>query len=249
MGAEIVEALATRAKRALSEAGNNALEAANNAKITAGEAAGALSETAGDAAGAIAAGAGIAADVVSSGAEIAAKAVVGTAENAADAVSSTASQFLKAIKDHSRESSNKKAKVASFRDGLNEGAYLMAKKAYAHPIAVVALMMYVARCDGNVAKEEIARLMLSLKHVCIDENVPEAIKMELNEIACNDALTFDDVASYLDKLSVTALEALRVDLDEAIEADGRVSPEEIEACARFDEYVKARRDAEVDINA
>ena len=201
----------------------------------------AASMNAAKAAGAVAHGAGAAAGAVAHGAGTAAGAIAETAGNVTEAISSKADETVKAIKEHSRESVVKKAKVSAFRDGINEGASLMVSKVYAYSFALVALTMYVARCDGDVAEQEIEQLKSSLKHLCADENVPQAIKDELDAIACNEGLSFEDVRLYLDNLSIATLDSLLIELDEAIKADDKITAEEESARLEFEEYVAERR--------
>ena len=172
--------------------------------------------------------------------------VSGAVDGVVEAAVSKVGEIKDAVKAKSPEAVVKRAKISSFRDGINEGARLMAEKAYAYSYALVALTTYVARCDGEVADAEIAQLRTNLKHLRADENMPELVRERLIAIADNNDLAFEDVASYLDTLGVATLENLRQELDDAIEADGMISPDEERVRGEFADYLENRRAHEAD---
>lgn len=108
-------------------------------------------------------------------------------------------------------------------------------------LATTALSYYMARVDGSISKEEQIEIDHDLDALAKNVDIPDAVKKTLKEIRENEELSWDEVVSYLDKVSIQTLEELSGDVDEIIMASDGILPEEQEAKERFEEYLSDRK--------
>ena len=151
------------------------------------------------------------------------------------------------FEDKKTEQKVKNAKAYSFMDGMNEGKACTVeqiKKFADFCMATTALSFYIARCDGSIDDEEMLELQFDLDAIKKNKDIPDAIKKELQNISLNDKITFTDVKSYFDEVSIDTLVELKSDIDEIIEANGEIAPEEEQAKNEFLEYLKDRKESE-----
>lgn len=135
------------------------------------------------------------------------------------------------------------AKTASFRDGVNEGKAQTVSEIRKYTdfcLATTALSYYVARCDGNISKEEQLEIDFDLDAIKKNPDIPDAVIAEIERISSNEHISFEYVTQYLDKVSIEALKSLKSDIDEIIEASDGISKEEEFAKQRFEDYLKRR---------
>lgn len=254
-------------ENALNDAGGVVAEAAGTATKavgdvagaavkTAGEAADAAGKTAGDIAGAVAgnvastgeaiassdigkAAAGIM-DVVGATAAGAAENVAHVASDAAAGVAGMVDSGIKAIKENSFSAHLRKARINGFRDGINQGAYLTSEKRYNYYYAYVATLCFFLRADGDYSEGEENWLRDGLEHLKLEGGLPDEVKNELWNIANNDAATFDDVKTHLDKVSIVSLDSIAECAQIATELDGEVAEGEANAQRALSDYIDSR---------
>lgn len=167
---------------------------------------------------------------------VAGAAVVGT-------VGAVGGAMVQGLENIDKEEQIKRAKSDSFKDGLNEGKALTVEqiKKYADfCMATTALSYYIARCDGTIDDEEMLELEFDLNAIKKNKDLPDAIKNELSNISRDTTITFDDVKKYLDKIGLETLKELEKDINEIIEANGVISPEEEIAKNDFVLYLRQR---------
>ena len=154
---------------------------------------------------------------------------------------------VQGVENIKKEKDIKAAKEASFQDGMNEGKAKTVdelKKVYDFYLATTALSYYIARCDGEISEEEQLEIDFDLDAIKKNTDIPDAIKREMDMIARNKYLHFDDVEIYLDKISIENLQSLENDVQEIIEANGEISKEEEFAKNLFINYVEQRKRCE-----
>lgn len=151
------------------------------------------------------------------------------------------------FEDKKNEQKVKEAKAYSFMDGMNEGKACTVeqiKKFADFFMATTALSFYIARCDGTIDDAEMLELQFDLDGIKKNKDLPDAIKGELENISLNENISFVDVKSYLDEVSIDTLEELEKDIDEIIVANGEISPEEKYGKNEFLEYLQGRKKSE-----
>lgn len=184
--------------------------------------------------GSVLAAATISASLVGAGGIAAGAAIVGGAAGA----------VAQKVEDMAKNKDIMMAKSSAFKDGIKEGKVLTAEeiKKYADfYLATTALSYFVARCDGNISKEEEWEIEHDLNAIIKNVNVPEEIRNKLAEISSNENLTFEEVKLYLDSISIETLDKLFEDIDEIIEASEGVTSEEAEIKNIFIEYMERRK--------
>lgn len=148
------------------------------------------------------------------------------------------------IEEEEQFEREKNASGEGFERGLNEGKSLAAdeiRKYVDFYLATTALSYYMARVDGSISKEEQLEIDHDLDALAKNVDIPDAVKKTLKEISENEELSWDEVVSYLDKVSIQTLEKLSEDVDEIIMASDGILPEEQEAKERFEEYLSDRK--------
>lgn len=186
--------------------------------------------------GSLAAGASLGASLAGAG-TVAAAAGAGVAGAVAGAVSQE-------MEDDAKYEEIKKAKKASFEDGIKEGVTLTVeelKKRDDYMLAVTAFVYYVARVDGSISEEEEAELNEDLVFIKENSDLSDALIDKLDRISKDKYIGFEDVKFYLDNVSVENLGSFRKNLREIIEADGVIHEEELEAQKLFKNYYEGRK--------
>ena len=135
------------------------------------------------------------------------------------------------------------AKISAFEDGLNAGMAAAAKEIKKYTdfyFATTALSYFVARCDGDISEEEQLEIDFDLDAFKKNLDLPDAVINKVKHISEDTELTFEKVAVYLDNVSLAVLKTLENDIDEIINANNIISPQEQLAKDRFSEYLKER---------
>ncbi|MCR5503774.1 MAG: hypothetical protein K6F53_12285 [Lachnospiraceae bacterium] len=206
---------------------------------------GLLSRVAGGVSKAAAAGTGYA----QNGLEIAKKGALtakGHLTEVAGNVAKTGKEAQKAFLQYVDKKKNARflsAKLQSFEDGIKEGkleAVDYVKKYANFCMAATAVSFYFARCDGDITEEEQLEIQFDLDSIIKNRDLPDEIRNRLAEISLNRELRFEEVAGYLDGVSVETVLEFQKDIDEIIFADGTVNDSEKAAKQEFDEYLKRR---------
>lgn len=166
----------------------------------------------------------------------------GLAAGAAGAAGALAGELAHEMDEMDHEELVKNAKESSFKDGVNEGRASTVNEVEKYVdfyMATTALSCYAAKCDGYISREEQLEIDQDLDAIKKNVDIPDAVKNELQRIINSD-ITFDIVKGYLDKVGIETLRKLKRDVDEIIEADGRISSEEQRVRAEFAEYLRKR---------
>ena len=180
------------------------------------------------------------AGVASSTASQVAHSVAGAAGQAASAAGGAIDAGIKTIQENSFSARLKKERISGFRDGIKQGAYLAGEKRYNFIYAYVCTLCYFLKVDGEFSEDEEAWLRDGLDYLKLDGGLPENVKEEIQVIADNDDVSFDDVKQRLDKVSIVSLDSITEQIQVAIEADGKVTEEEEHANRLFADYIAAR---------
>lgn len=137
----------------------------------------------------------------------------------------------------------KEAKLASFEDGIKEGKKMTVdelRKRDDFWLASAALSVYIATCDGNLTDEELDEISYDLDPIFKNAELADSLLKKLEDILKKN-LTFNEVVTYLDKVSVETLENLQKDVDEIIMASDGINEAEARARAQFQQYLKGRK--------
>lgn len=180
------------------------------------------------------------ANVIGESATNATNRIAQKASNATSAVASGIQDGIKTVKKKSPYSQLQKMRLKGFRDGIKQGAYLSAEKRFEFYYAYIATLCYFLRCDGTFSSQEEEWLRDGLQFLKLDGGLPEDVREQIQNIASAEDITFDDVKTRLDAISITSLESIAENIQSAIEADNVVTPEEEAAERLFAEYLTAR---------
>lgn len=180
------------------------------------------------------------AGVASSTASQVAHSVAGAAGQAASAAGGAIDAGVKTIQENSFSARLKRERISGFRDGIKQGAYLAGEKRYNFIYAYVCTLCYFLKVDSEFSEDEEAWLRDGLDYLKLDGGLPENVKEEIQVIADNDDVSFDDVKQRLDKVSIVSLDSIAEQIQVAIEADGKVTEEEEHANRLFADYIAAR---------
>ncbi len=137
----------------------------------------------------------------------------------------------------------KKARASGFSDGVNEGkakTYSQVERFTNFYLATASLSYYIARCDGSISEEEKLEIDYDLDAIRKNCDMPDWVKKELVEIESK-ALAWWQVVRYLDKVGIDTLERLKNDVDEIVEADNTILPQEKAAKETFEKYLESRK--------
>lgn len=164
----------------------------------------------------------------------------------------TAGKMMHKAEEERKEEQIKRAKEASFEDGMYEGmskseeeidrlrAY---ERIHRYIIGVTMFAYYVAKIDGEVSEEEQLEIDHDLSAFVDNHEIPKEILNKLHEISQMDKIVFSDVKVYLDDITVDTLAKFDKDLQEIIEADGVIHPQEEKAQQIWRKYYESRKKA------
>lgn len=164
----------------------------------------------------------------------------------ADSISQSSKDAQKAILFYVDKKKNAKffeTKMQSFTDGFKAGkteAVDYVKKYANFCLATTAISYFFARCDGDINDDERIEIQYDLDAIIKNKDLPVELRNKLAEISLNENLTFDEVKSYLDGVSIETVKEFQKDIDEIILADGELTDSEIEAKKLFDDYLNER---------
>lgn len=159
-----------------------------------------------------------------------------TAKSATDAIN----KGFETLKGASLSAIKKRERIKGFEDGINQGVFLATENRYNYYYAYIATICYFLRCDGDFCEQEEAWLRECLDHLAFTGNLPDDVFANIESIASNESLSFEDVKERLDKISIVSLEAIAERVQLSIEVDDVVTDEEQEAEQLLSDYLKAR---------
>lgn len=107
-------------------------------------------------------------------------------------------------------------------------------------LATAALSFYMARSDGKISKQEIEEIGSNLNNILNGEKMTDEIMIEVLKIVSNEHITFAEVRTYLDKISLNLLKLLGMDIEAVIEASEGIQNQEEKARAEYFTYLKER---------
>lgn len=221
------------------------------------DAAKALKDSAGNLAGAVAEkaakkGKAVASSKFAKAATNTASSVAGAiaekASEAASDVKTTVNKGMNVVKENSPAALLKKARIEGFRNGIDQGAYLTGQKKYNFYYAYLATLVYFLRLDDSYSEEYQDWLAGELKHLRLQGGIPEEVKEKLYEIEQNEDISFADLETYLDLVSIVELDSISENVVQAVELDGIVTEEEQKAQQQLLEYFSRRMADECDIS-
>lgn len=237
---DFIEKAASNVSKAASDAASIAGDVISKAPGTIGEAASTATDTVSSVASA-------AADAVGSAVEAAPEPIRAAASSAADAVGNAASaaadtigKGVEFIQENSPAAYLKRARINGFKNGINQGAYLVAQQRWNYYYAYVATLCFFLRSDGEFSEEEEGWLKDGLSHLKLEGGLPDEVKDKLFEIAGNEQISFDDVASFLDDVSLVSLESIVDSTEVAIKIDGVIDEGELRAREQLQDYITSR---------
>ena len=151
--------------------------------------------------------------------------------------------------EDNRREERQQAKEQGFRDGKVEGEAATKKKVNGvmndlkkrdnYLIALTALCYAAANCDGKITEEELDELDYNLNYIKDNAALSAPLKGFLTKIK-NRKDSFDKITKKLDRLDVSDLPKFTEIVDNIIEADGVLAPEEIAFKKQWIAYCEQR---------
>ena len=125
--------------------------------------------------------------------------------------------------------------------GVKKGAKLggvEARKVFVDPLlARIAVSRYIALADGKISRAEQKLLDAIISGVNANPNFPNAAIKEIEKITSAETLPFESVVKYLERLNISTLEKLAVDIGEIAGATKGISYKERAAIDEFERYL------------
>ncbi|MBQ1187076.1 MAG: hypothetical protein IIX54_05260 [Clostridia bacterium] len=107
-------------------------------------------------------------------------------------------------------------------------------------IATVATVMYFAKCDGSVSKEEKDILVKTINAICNNKTLSDNAKSEIKALAAKEAFDFNEYKTYLDPISPEKLYDLKRLIIDVVNASDGVALQEMSAIQKFSSYLDTR---------
>lgn len=192
--------------------------------------------------GSLLAGASLAGSLAGAGTVAAAAGAAGAGALAGAAISE--------IEEDDHRSEVRKAKKTGFNDGLIKGQeeitqkfseiLLDIKARDEFLLGLTAFCYAAANCDGTISEEENDELDHYLNYIKTNGALRPAIKGQLTKIK-NRKDEFEKITKKLDKISFENLNVFHDILNNIVEADDHLSPEEVLFKNKWEEYYETRR--------
>lgn len=192
--------------------------------------------------GSVLAGASLAASLAGAG-TIATAVGAGTAGAVAGAV-------ISGMEFESRENERTQVKSMGFEDGLKKGEEQVLAKVNdimlgirnrdSFILALAAFCYAVANCDAHISDEELDELDFYLNHIRNDGTIPAVVKKELMLIQAKKA-PFSEIKHLIDGVEFDNLSVFSDILTDIIEADEKISDEEIALKKEWTSYYEQRK--------
>nr|WP_315522765.1 hypothetical protein [Olegusella massiliensis] len=144
------------------------------------------------------------------------------------------------IKKNSISEQFKQMRIKGFIDGCKQGMFLAKNERYKFYYAYVASLSLLLRCDGEFAEEEETWLRDGVDNFLLVDDTPELVKTKVDAIICQETITFDEVKSYLNEVSLKSLSSIAQILTTAVELDGEVTEAEKQTHKLFSDYIYVR---------
>lgn len=145
------------------------------------------------------------------------------ADHALDTAKSTSevtNKGLETIKGASLSAIKKRERIKGFEDGINQGVFLATENRYNYYYyAYISTICFFLRCDGDFSEQEESWLRECLDHLALVGNLSGDASANIENVASNENISFDDVKDRLDKISIVSLEAIAERVQLSIEAD------------------------------
>lgn len=169
-----------------------------------------------------------------------AKGVAQKASETIDNVSSAVNEGISTLQENSPSARLKRSRIAGFRNGIDQGAYLAEEARMNFYYAYIATLHHFLQLDGEYSPEEEQWLRDSLEHLKLDGGLTDEAKEKITNIIDNETHSFDNVKPHLDKVSLRSLDSIAEQVVIAVEIDEAVTEEEAQAQKMFSDYVDAR---------
>ena len=144
------------------------------------------------------------------------------------------------IKKNSISEQFKQMRIKGFIDGCKQGMFLAKNERYKFYYAYVASLSLLLRCDGEFAEEEETWLRNGVDNFLLVDDTPELVRTKVDAIICQETITFDEVKSYLNEVSLKSLSSIAQILTTAVELDGEVTEVEKQTHKLFSDYIYVR---------
>lgn len=110
----------------------------------------------------------------------------------------------------------------------------------AFDVSVIATIMFFAKCDGSVSKEEKEILTDTINSICKNKMFSEKTKQQIKDIVSKESLSFDELKTFFNNVPAEKLYDLKnLILDVVSASEGTTAQEEL-AIKEFDDYLDSR---------
>lgn len=109
-------------------------------------------------------------------------------------------------------------------------------------IALIAVITYFAKCDGEISNEEREILNETVECLTNSAELSAVAKSEIKSIVSTETFVFYKMRTYLDVLELDAVIQFNEIIDSVIKSNGKISKSERIAKEKFDSYLKERKD-------
>ena len=106
--------------------------------------------------------------------------------------------------------------------------------------AITVLSIYAAGCDGNISVDEYMEMDIAISKLNNKYHIPDKLRKELMSLTEYHNMEWEDVKTYLDKVSVDKLGAMKNIMNEVVKVSGDVSAAEQAVCDQFSAYIESR---------
>ncbi len=153
------------------------------------------------------------------------------------------------MEEEEREAERHRAKERGFEDGYTEGQIAAmervneilkdVRKRDDFLIALTAVCYAVANCDGEISSEELDELDYYLNVIKNNSTLPPAVKGQLTRVK-NAKAPFNKVTRKLDRVDIEDLDAFEEIIENIVQADDYVAPEELDVLEEWRAYYERR---------
>lgn len=108
-------------------------------------------------------------------------------------------------------------------------------------VALVAVITYFAKCDGEISDEEASILEETVDYLTENVSLSKKAQDDINYILSSNTFLFYSMRRYLDFVKIDGLMQLDEIVTEVIKSNGRISKSERTAKEKFDSYLNERK--------
>lgn len=108
-------------------------------------------------------------------------------------------------------------------------------------LATTALSVYAAAADGTITIEEYMEMDINAFAINKKGMISNEVMEKVKDLYDKHNITWEEVVTYLDKLSFDELLSMEEDLSDVINASDGISEEEEQVVRQFNTYVNSRK--------